>query len=240
MSRYLFIPTPSIPSSTLLNGIQTYWKFDETSGITATDEISSYVINHNGAAITTGKINSGLDIQTGDYPTCTSNIPHTFSKTSPFTISLWYKPSGTGTRVLFDKQQTDSTRKGYECYISSTNIIMNFFGNTSSNWWNLRFTLGTLTIGSWYNFIFTYDGSVDPYGVKCYLNNSALPITVQNNNLGALDFNGTANFKFGVYNTNAFPILGVGDELASWNRELTGAERIELYNSGAGNQYPFA
>jgi hypothetical protein len=48
----------------------------------------------------------------------------------------------------------------------------------------------------------------------------------------------TTRFSIGNFNNGQFSSANV-DEVGVWNRVLTSAEVTQLYNSGAGLQYPF-
>jgi hypothetical protein len=223
-------------TASLLNNLTNYFKFNETSGTTATSTTGS-VINLNGAAITTGKIGNGIDVQTADYPTCSTTSPFTFSKNTAFTLNFWYKPSVVNqTVVLLDKQQSDATRKGYEFYISGTTFSLNFFGNTTTNWWSFSFP-SPMTAGNWYMITILYTGTGSATGVNLYVNNALVTRTIGANVMSTYDFNGNSNFKFGCYFDNNYASKGVMDNLASWDRALTATELSTLYNSGAGTEF---
>lgn len=224
----------------LWNGLITYFRLDETSGTTAYDSVDTgCTMNHNGAAITTGKNNDGIDVQSGDYPRLNNNDCFAFSKNSGWTMSFWYNPSATGTRVLFDKQDYNgSPRKGYECYLAAGDLYLNFLGNGATEWWSMSVTNPMPSTSTWYHFVMTYGGGDNIANLKIYIDGVEQTINITANNIGGNDFYTTAvPFTFGAYWDNNYPSLGVMDELAEWNRELSSTEVSELYNSGNGKFY---
>ena len=88
-------------------------------------------------------------------------------------------------------------------------------------------------------FLLEYNGNGGATGFNLYINNVLITRSIIINNIGTYDFNGNSNFKFGCYYNDTSPFLGIGDELAVWNRVLTAGEKTSLYNGGLGLQYPF-
>lgn len=242
--QYELSKKKAMPSSTLLNGITNYFNFNNAivdgSLVSTKDLLTSEVMNLNGAAFTTGKFNSAIDVQTGDYPRTIGTSSFNFTKAVPFTLSFWYKQgSEFDTRLLFSKELISPDLKGYEVYLNGGDMLLSFLGRGIPYMINNRYSAGISSNGTWYNIVLTYDGSGSAFGVSLYVNASVKTRTVLKNTLGAYDFNNSIPFTFGAYHNNTLPSSGVMDELACWNRVLSSDEITELYNGGVGKQYPF-
>lgn len=95
----------------------------------------------------------------------------------------------------------------------------------------------TLTTGTWYHIAITYTGST----LQGYINGVAVGAGASSSGNGS----GTNDNHFilggisnGVGGSNWSPD-GKLDEWGVWNRALSASEIAELYNAGAGLQYPF-
>jgi hypothetical protein len=212
----------SSPSSTLWNNLKAYYTGDNTPN----DSLGNYngtLVN--GATYATGKINNGFSFDgINDYisisPLITTNI-----KANPHTYSAWVNANNLSSRKWIIQCAGDS--KGSSMTFESGKLTFWYEGQgklTSAN--------TTLSTGVWYHVVITYDGVNT---VKFYVN-------------GVSD--GTANVSSwnesgGVTYTTIGSLKGVAnffngkiDEVATWGRALSDSEVTELYNLGAGKQYP--
>jgi len=221
-------------------GLISYYRFDETSGTAPQDSKGSNHLVNNNCAITDGKNNKCLDISTGDSLYCpTPASSFDFTKSTPFSFSFWYKyTTNFTTRGILSRQQQTPVRRGYEFFTSSGTFYCWFFGNATTNGLNVLRSGVWPNNSTWYNTIFTYDGSGSANGMKLYVNGSNLSLSVGKNNLNAFDINiGDKETQIGCYDGRAYPIGGLFDEFAIWNRALSSTEVTTLYNSGSGIFY---
>ena len=228
------------PGSTLLNGIQAYYKFDETSGTNANDEIGSIDGTlANGASFTaTGKINNGVYIaDAGDQVSMGNNF--NFDYNDDFTYSVWIKRvSIGGIKMIMSKYAT--ANKSMFMFFNSDKIEFNLLNVSGSNALTIKTANSYTDTSGWHHYLLTYDGtSHNAAGTKLYVDNVLQTWgTIAKDALTATILN-TAPFELGNRNTNSFGLFGHMDEFGVWDRVLTVDERNELYNSGAGEQHPF-
>jgi hypothetical protein len=88
-----------------------------------------------------------------------------------------------------------------------------------------------LTVGVWAHVVATRSGST----ITAYKNGVQ---TAQNTSFAAT-FTADTSVRLGNTTFGNWPYWGMLDEAAIWNRGLTAPEVVNLYNAGAGIQYPF-
>ena len=102
-------------------------------------------------------------------------------------------------------------------------------------WQNSLYTT-TLTVGTWYHIVLTYDGT----SVRGYLNNSLV--------VGPTAYSGNGNIKYGRYiqifarggdagSSVGNCSSGLADMCGFWTKALSSTEIGDLNNSGNGNAY---
>lgn len=225
-----------LPPSTLLTNLYAVYKAESN----ANDSLGAYNATAQGG-LTYGVGKSGNAFQfNGTNAYVQLPIGAFTSFTSDFSINAWvYYVNNGDTQTIFSSFSTDgTTQKGFLLTINN-NVIR--FGIASGV--NARFDLVSttaLTNNTWYNIGVVRKNSTSS---KMYIN-------------GALDCQ-TTNSNNPSYYVNAYPSIGVLDytnnfggqyspmginskidDLNIWNKDLTGTEITQLYNSGTGNFYP--
>ena len=217
--------------STLLNGIVSYYKFQETTGIVV-DELGVNDGSLVGAVSrgAVGKIDNGFD-----FTNSWVNIPDNASLdfTTEFSVSLWCKPDSfsayMGIMAKGDAADSGSNSAWVIRRWSATNTIQaRLFGTVDGNVLSSDFI-----DGAWNHIVLVFNG-ID---VRMYVNNNltigdAFVGPIHNSTdpveIGRNEFGGQRNFDGDI------------DEIGIWDRGLTASEVDELYNNTVGNQYPFA
>lgn len=153
---------------------------------------------------------------------------------SPFSLSLWLKVPVLSANVsVFGK--TGPSGLEYDCILTTGGqmffrIIDNVIGVRRG-----RFTAaGASTVNTWENWIFTYNGvggSTAQNGMSIYKNNVAVDVSDEVNAIYVAMHNTTQPVRIGVNSFNQF-YEGNGSNYAIWNKELSVAERNEIYNAG--------
>lgn len=167
-------------------------------------------------------IDNGMTFDgTGDYATGTA-----FTVTSTYSMSVWFNPDVlAGYIPIFEIGATP-------------NRVMMWLNNDEFGALGHRedgnFTITTdenLTVGNWYHAVFTFNSSSNPQanlyvnGVEATLSfDSGIGAVPNLSGSYAIGQNGTADY--GV------PFDGRMDDLAFWNRELSAAEALAIYNRG--------
>jgi hypothetical protein len=160
--------------------------------------------------------------------------------TSDFSVSLWFYTADTYTlQYLFDgaHRQTSgvSVYDGFAIRIYQDQMSL-FFGNNSTSGLSVS-NCGAITQSAWNHVLFTKSGTT----VNLYVN-GALTHT-DNYTFHAAVSTGTL-YTLGALRrlanpTGLFFLNGKMDQVATWNRELTGigGEVTTLYSNGNGNPY---
>ncbi len=147
-----------------------------------------------------------------------------FEYTDPFSLSVWIDEDRGGiVRRLADDGS------GYELDQDSGRDI--FFRLRSDNPANyIEVEAPNIPNNQWTYLTVTYDGSETAAGVKIYFDGvSQSLVTHQNNFSGSIT--ATANFQAGYTFDAGFSNANL-DELAVYDKELSGAEVTTIYNSG--------
>lgn len=223
-------------SSTLLNNIEAYWKFDESSG-TIIDAVNSYDLTPTSILqAQTGKINYCVTLNANtDLMECSTL---TGLELTAFSVSAWVNTTDTTTtKNLYSKFYTNFTNYyGIRVAVATSGefgvTIYTGSGSTSST----VYTSATIHNGSWRHVVVTYasgtanfyiDGSLDSWSPETGLvtpgyYTDLTPLYIGNS----------------YYEDNGF--IGSIDEVGVWSRALTSTEVTELYNSGSGKTHPFS
>lgn len=220
-------------ASTLLTGLTSYWKLD-TNNAAQPDSHGSNDLTVTGATFTSsGKINGGYDLEStnSDYLQASSSISGTGDKT----WSLWIKPESIiFSDIISNSKGIGSQPEGMDLWLNATGTLRANVGNTTSaEFLNTGNTTNMLSAGNWYHIILMQDTNQ----LFLYVNN-----TLWGSDLTSSGTELSPAYNFTLGTRPAFIDLffdGIVDEVAIWNRGLTSDERTELYNSGAGLQYPF-
>lgn len=228
-------PLSCDPGQTLDVGLAGYWKFDESSGTNAVDEIGT-----SPATVVSGSFGAGYPNSTtmnfGNavyLPGTTTNYVDLGNTSAlnilgPITLSAWVSPTlTTGTTILVARTTGSVTTGQFEFYKSGANVsfrIGNGAAFSSSTFSNVF-----LSANTWVHIAGVFDGST----LRVYRNgvsSSAATFTgpqVSYNN----------NVKLGMRSNNSVP--GASGELRMddvriYNRALSASEISALYNGGQG------
>lgn len=222
----------------LTDNLVSYWKLDESSG-NASDSVGSITLtNTNTVAYSAGKINNGADsgaTNTNKMLEATA-CPLTDTEVAAgFTMNCWVYPkkvNGTFQMFAFFNANSSSGRRQAGIAMNASNkLAFQGFGQAGGFSMDLAGTT-TLSQDTWYMGTVTYNGST----FTLYLNaTSEGTLSATYANAFAQSAKMSILAQHGGFNYAS----GIVDELGIWSRVLTGAEITELYNGGAGNQYPF-
>lgn len=229
----------------LTDSLVAYYKLDETGTSNASDSSGSGLTLTNTGPWTyaTGKINNGFD------GGATNTTKWGVNATS------WSLGNGSMSMSCWVNVTTAPTSGNIVCMMSSFNGATDVYYGLE--YWNTagltikgrrgKFGVGdesvdsvqTMTTGTWYHLVFTYDGA----NGNLYVNGSlaAGPTAMSgdgssSNTTGAY-VGGSVQDGFG---TAHIPFSGLIDEVGVWTRAITSTEVTTLYNGGAGLQYPFS
>jgi len=215
----------------LTDNLVSYWKLDESSG-NAADSVGSNTLTNTSVSYVTGKIGNAAQFGSGKKLTSPND---TSLNTSNFTLSAWVYFTGTNSQQSRIAERDDvSTERLWIATTGESNTTFDFYA------WNSTGTLfsanggGTnLSQNAWHHVVATWDGSY----IKRYVDGSAYgtDLSVSGSLKGATEPLTIGNDTYGI---NRY-LAGNIDEVGIWSRALTSTEVTELYNGGAGLQYPF-
>lgn len=212
----------------LIDDIIGYWKLDEASGNAADATGNGYTGTNSNVTFTGGKINN-CGVFNGSSAKFTITDATALKPTTAFTISAWiYNDNTDASKGIFNSFN-NTTNKGIYFYKVSTNKLRLLIDGQN---FDSSASIGT---GAWIHVVAVYTGA----RVYLYINNSQ-------QDMGAWSTNPTypaTNYvKIGCLgdSTDAHYWDGNIDEVGFWSRALSQTEIGQLYNSGAGFQYPFS
>lgn len=192
------------------NGLNSYWKLDETSGIVAIDS-KGYDNNgtNSGANVNqTGIIGKAYSFDSGS----SDNVA--FTETTIKTLSFWIK--------------LNSNNKGKSFFVGSSYTLENNSGDGTLEFYDGSSSKSTgKTIpfaGNWIHVVMVRNGSNYDFYFNGLYQASVASNEVKYNAMGR---------------SGGLSFAGVMDEVSIWNISLTGEDINYLYNSGLGITYPF-
>lgn len=200
----------------LTTNITHYWKFDGNSN----DSVGSN--NGTDTSITYNNTNGIINNGAGFANNASANIQvGALSFGTTGTITAWIKGTPGDGAFIHD---SSGSRFYFWCPSAGTGINANFGGADT----------GTVTIsyGTWTFVALTWDGVNGQF----YKNGATLGASMAFAPTGITTTNSFIGSRF-TGNAVSFDSL---DEIGIWSRALTSTEVTQLYNAGAGLQYPFS
>jgi hypothetical protein len=222
LALLVFIAFTPHAHAALTTNIKGYWKLDESSG-NASDATGNGFTLTNAGTVTyaPAKINNGAVFSGSNNLTNTG-----ISLTSAMTISGWMKAANTS--VFIPIAFRNDTNADFYMMVFGNGVSEFRFRNSGGTAFTLNPTLSTPTAFHFYTL--TYDGST----LTAYVDGSSVGSTPASGS-----FSSTPTFGVGTSDTQGNG-AGTIDEVGVWTRALTSTEVSQLYNGGAGIQYPFA
>lgn len=222
-------------------GLELYYNFNQTSGTLLPDVVAGV---HNGTLFDTndtnwvvGKLNNALFFD-GVSEFANTTFRKNYSITDNFTINFWYNTNNTlfTSREYFGTISGDGSGIGMD-YLPNLTARFRVRDNTGQD--SIPTTTTSINTGLWVMQTLVRDTARDV--VEVYINGVSqanfTDITLTNINfldeaiyLGARNGQGTA-----VAFTN-----GSMDEMGIWNRSLSIADVLQLFNDGDGLTFPEA
>lgn len=209
-----------------------YWKLDESSG-DAVDAVASLNAVNTSVTYSAGKINNGAVYNGSAYHTIADNAA--IKPSSDISISAWVNITSTSSyQMLLAKGENTGDTRSYELRCFGTTTRLEVQMRTGGGSYDASQTTTAIGTGVWTHIVYTRTGTTH----KIYINAVSDTLSSSVTTSGSIDYNAD-NLWFGQRN-GAFRFNGKLDEVGIWNVALTQAEVTELYNGGAGNQYPFS
>lgn len=229
-------PTPT-PTPAATPSPVAYWKFDETSGTTASDSSGN---NNPGTLINgplwvTGRISNAVQLDgANDYVQVADN--DAIDAVGDFTLALWVKStqgmvSGQWPAIMFkDGYGGSGTRTGYGIYLHDSNSNARWFGNLIIN--DASYSVSgnsNIADGLWHHLVFEREGTT----IRSYQDGTLA------NTLTAVNTSAANSFPLRFGKTNfASPyeyfFAGTIDDARFYNRSLSASDVLQLYQGTSG------
>ena len=236
-------------SSSLINGLFSYWKLDETTGTIAGDAAGAWdlAFQANPVWTTSGKINNAIDFGTTSIKYLEKTGISSGNKNT-YSLSAWIylqddlpspkyimginsgaNASSAGAAEVKLMITPDNKFEAMYYTDDGATVVMNRVSGTD------------ISLNTWYHVV----GVINNGNIELYINGvEDNTNAVSNPDNSLLSFAngratvGHARFWEGAYNSGRW-FRGKIDEAAIWDRALTSAEISALYNNGNGLQHPF-
>lgn len=217
-------------SSTNLVG---HWTLDDDTGDTITDTGSggndgtwTDTVNDDvGEETTTGQIDNALTFG-GTNTRITLGTAAELGPTTSFTISAWVKTSSTGSfQGIYAAGSTNADY--WTMQLNATNRIL----LRDDNGPVFTPSISSISTGSFQHVAIVKDGDVGN-NATFYINGVADRVTA----VGALSNSGTKGIGFRTENNSDY-FQGEIDDVRLYDRALSGAEILEIYQAGGGGGY---
>lgn len=228
-------------SSNLHSDLVAYYNFEEATGtrVDATGR-GNDLTDNNTVTRAAGIIRNAASfiIANSEYLSRASSADHNMGDID-FTIALWVllNSVSVGNEIL-SKWDTGGNQRSYVIAFDVANsvLICNISSAGAAPAANLAASsFGLPPIDQWNFMVVWYNKTTDLLNIQ--INNGVIDSATKTG--GA--FASTAPFQIGAVNLGGVPSNFLGgriDAVGLWKRELTATERAELYNNGAGRQYP--
>jgi hypothetical protein len=211
-------------SSSLLTGLVSYWKLDETSGTRFDSASTNNLADNGGVGSTIGKIGNAAEFDTTNYLST-----NTVLSSGPFSVSCWIyadtvtQPAG-GIVNRYDNGVP--AERTWTTYVANDDIVFGVLPTslTVSN---------VVSAATWHLFIFWYDDVAQEIGIQF---DTTIQTTPQTTGYPVTN----VDFTVGSRANGGTAFDGRIDEVGIWSRVLTASERTQLHNGGSGITYPFS
>ena len=224
-----------------------FWNFDETSGNAADAVASNTLTNNASTPYVSGLINNCIDLERGSsqYMSILDATQSGLDITPNLSVSLWVNlESAPGADMGLVSKANFGTGAdlSYLLYYTAAGKIQFYIPDASGNVSNPETTSAYTSTATWQHFVAVFN-SASPTTMTFYVNGSSVGVTNNSTaNTGSIR-NSAYAFYVGAYGVNVLPTAfadGKIDMLGIWNVVLSAQDASDLYNGGAGIQYPFS
>ncbi|MBL7813671.1 MAG: fibronectin type III domain-containing protein [Saprospiraceae bacterium] len=217
-STALSVKTNATTSANITSGLVMHLKFNETSGVVASDASGNNNIGSltNSASFVAGKNGNAISLN-GSNQYVVVNNSASLNPTTAITLSAWINATDlSGNRVIFQKRHYDPA---FELAVYGGQLVFNLSGPGG-------ITTNAPSVGAWNLVTATYDG----VNKKLYINGTLVATVAGTGAIGTNPesvFIGTRGSWENFFN-------GRIDDARIYNRALSATDVSALYNNGAG------
>lgn len=233
MPRTALVQAHIAAASSILSGMQAYWKLD---GLTDSHGANT-LTNNNGVTFVAGKIGNAAQFASTKFLSIADNAALSMGDID-FLIAAWVNhDSFTGEVAIAGKWNTTNNREYLIEYQQTTQRYRFLVSPDGVDGTNavLANSFGVPSTGTWNFVVAWHDAGANTINIQ--VNNGAVDSAAYSSGV----FNGTASFLVGDINAGGvIPWIGKVDGLLVAKRLYSTAERTALYNYGLqGIEYPF-
>jgi hypothetical protein len=228
----------------LTTNLISYWKMDESSGNAADSSGNGYTLtNNNTVSFAAAKINNGADFGASNTNKSLTTANNLGIDGGAMSISCWIKPTALPSSSSDPFATSTFNFAGQSSSASSVQYnlsLANVSGDQRvyfSRWRDSAAITGawgsvSVSTSAFTHVVGTYDGTT----LTVYVNAVAQANTVTQSGTGS---GGSTQTSLGDRKGSVAYYPGLVDEVGYWSRALSSTEVTQLYNGGAGIQYPF-
>ncbi len=216
----------------LSTGRVAYFPFDELAGNKSPNAVNAKQTanGHDGPKLVDGKLGKAVELN-GENGFDIPGVGH-FSRSDPFSISLWLKSSKHTPRAVVlhhSKAPVDAGSRGYELLLENGKVAFGLHHMWPGNSLKVA-TKSAIAANEWTHVAMSYDGSSRADGLKIYVNGSEAKTDVVRDGLrkDITYEGGEPSLQVGYrFRDNGFK-GGAVDEFQLFDRELTAIEIARL------------
>jgi hypothetical protein len=150
----------------------------------------------------------------------------------PFSVSAWAEMDSAVRFQFMRKDGVTANREWVFVTDASSKLGLVVFTDSNNYIGQLSDSAVTSYQDTWALFTATYDGSESSSGIKLYIDGSLVASSDFNNGTHTGMTNGTDPLEIGRISTGSTYADGKEAHAKMWNRELTAAEILDIYNKG--------
>lgn len=226
----------------LTDSLVSYWKLEEASGARVDEHDDHDLTDNNTVTSDTGILGTAAKFTAANSEWLSVADHADFAFSTAFSGQAWVNTNSvTGNHEIAGQWNWGVTDPGWSIRLAADEILCLIAATSSDAGANYGETTDSnLSTGTWYHIVWVYDGggAASADELKVYLNGTLKTLSFTGGIADSLQ-NPTADVVLGRFTGIGNYWDGLMDAVALWSRALTSDEVTELYNGGAGLEYPF-
>jgi len=215
--------------------LEAHWKLNEESGTRVDSHGANDLADVNTVLFGTGKLGNAADFEADNAEELTIADNASLSMGDiDFTFTGWANLESKGDLRFILGKDLSVNPESYHLSFENLADRFRFRVRSSGGEGNVNAdNLGSPSLATWYFIVAWHDATANTINIQ--VNDG----TVDSVSFTAGSYDGTGTFYLGANNDGGKEWDGLLDSWSVWKRVLTAQERTDLYNGGAGLDYPF-